>query len=50
MLEAGVNLRLIQIWLGHSSIKATARYTHLTRKSEDLAMEAIERVMDGLSW
>ena len=46
LLEAGVNLRLIQIYLGHRSPTTTALYTHLTRKSEDLASEAINRLVD----
>jgi len=48
LLEAGVNLRIIQAYLGHSSPTSTAIYTHLTRKVEDLAAEAINRVMDSL--
>jgi len=50
LLEAGVNLRIIQAYLGHSSPKTTALYTHLTRKTEDLAAEAINRVMGDLEW
>jgi len=50
LLEAGVNLRMIQAYLGHSSPKTTAIYTHLTRKAEDLAVEAIEQVMGGWQW
>ena len=50
LLEAGVNLRLIQAYLGHSSPKTTAIYTHLTRKVEDLAAEAINLVMEELRW
>ncbi len=50
LLEAGVNLRLIQVYLGHRSPQTTARYTHLTRKGELLAAEAINRVMDNLVW
>ena len=50
LLEAGVNLRVIQAYLGHSSPKTTAIYTHLTRKVEDLAVEAISRVMGELRW
>jgi integrase/recombinase XerD len=50
LLEAGVNLRVIQSYLGHSSPKTTAIYTHLTRKAEDLAVEAINRVMEELQW
>jgi len=50
LLESGVNLRLIQAYLGHNSPETTAIYTHLTRKTEVLATEAINRVMDHLAW
>lgn len=50
MLEAGVNLRLIQAWLGHSSPKTTAIYMHLTRRAEERALESINQVMSDLAW
>lgn len=48
-LEAGVNLRLIQLWLGHKSLKTTALYTHLTRNAETLAGEKINALMADLA-
>lgn len=48
LLEAGVNLRLIQRYLGHNSLRSTARYTHLTRSAEALATETINRLMAAL--
>jgi len=48
LLEAGLNLRLIQVYLGHASPNTTAIYTHLTQPSEDLAIQAVNRVVAGL--
>lgn len=48
LLEAGVNLRLIQEYLGHSSPATTSVYTHLTKRAEDLGREAINGIMSAL--
>ena len=48
LLEAGVDLRIIQAYLGHSSPTTTAIYTHLTHKSEALATETINQLTAGL--
>jgi integrase/recombinase XerD len=48
LLEAGVNLRLIQAYLGHSSPTTTSVYTHLTARAEHLGAEAINRLMGEL--
>jgi integrase/recombinase XerD len=41
LLEAGVNLRLIQSYLGHSSPQTTAIYTHLTLEVRRSAIDPI---------
>lgn len=45
LLEAGVNLRLIQRYLGHRSLKATTLYLHLTREGHEQAHRRIEALM-----
>jgi site-specific recombinase XerD len=48
LLEAGVSLRVIQAYLGHSSPASTTIYTHLTQKVEAPAVVAINQVMEQL--
>jgi site-specific recombinase XerD len=48
LLEAGVNLRLIQEWLGHSSPATTSVYTHLTVIAEQLGAQTIDQLMSDL--
>jgi site-specific recombinase XerD len=45
LLEAGVNLRLIQQYLGHSSLQATMIYLHLTSLGQEQARDTIEKLM-----
>jgi len=45
LLEAGVNLRLIQQYLGHSSLRTTMVYLHLTTASQEQAVARIEALM-----
>ena len=48
LLEAGVNLRLIQDYLGHNTPTTTALYTHLTVKADAMARDALSRLMADL--
>jgi len=48
LLEAGVNLRLIQVYLGHRSPTTTSVYTHLTARAEHLGADVINRLMGDL--
>lgn len=50
---AGVPLRQLQSWLGHASLKTTARYAHLAPSLEDTWMARVEQFtsveLDALS-
>jgi site-specific recombinase XerD len=48
LLEAGVNLRVIQRYMGHSKLETTMVYLHLTQKGQEDATHLINQVMEGL--
>jgi site-specific recombinase XerD len=48
LLEAGVNLMVIQRYLGHNSLTTTMIYLHLTQKGHDDAAKIISNLMEGL--
>ena len=39
---------MIQTWLGHTSPRTTALYTHLTGKTEAQATAAINQLLEGI--
>lgn len=47
MLEEGVNLKVLQTYLGHKNLQATEIYLHLTRNGDRQARRAVERLMNG---
>ena len=48
LLEAGVNPRLIQRYLGHTQLETTMVYLHLTHKGHEDAYERLNALMHGL--
>ena len=48
MLQRGVDIRIIQILLGHSSLRATEIYTHLTEPLRDQLRTLLCQTTDGL--
>ena len=48
LLEAGVNPRLIQRYLGHTQLETTMIYLHLTHKGQEDAYERLNALMQGL--
>jgi len=48
LLEANVNLRMIQDWLGHRSPSTTSVYTHMTAQGTEAAAQQLGALMSDL--
>lgn len=48
LLEEGINLRALQSYLGHKSLRATQIYIHLTKNSEIQSYNILNKLMDDL--
>jgi len=48
LLHHGVELRIVQILLGHASLKSTTIYTHLTEPGRQRLHTLLDRLMAGL--
>jgi len=49
LLEAGVNIRVIQRYLGHANLETTMIYLHLTQKGQEDAYDIIDNLMKGFT-
>lgn len=48
LIDNGVDIRIVQILLGHARITSTAIYTHLTTPTRTSLHSLLDRVMTGL--
>jgi integrase/recombinase XerD len=49
LLEQGVDVRVVQILLGHASIRSTEVYTHLTKPIQQQVRVTLDALADGLT-
>lgn len=47
MLDAGVNIKVLQTYLGHQNLNSTEIYLHLTRYGDEKARRIVQHCMNG---
>ena len=47
MLDEGVNLKVLQRYLGHKNLQATEVYLHLSRRADERGRQIIDQIMNG---
>lgn len=47
LLDAGVNIRMVQMFLGHASIQTTCIYLHVTKYGLKESKKVINKLFDG---
>jgi len=47
LLGAGVNIRTVMTWMGHSDIQMTQRYAHFIPRTLDEAVDALDNLVDA---
>jgi len=48
LVENGVSMRVVQLWMGHTSPTTTALYSHLTQQVQECAAKALDELTAGL--
>lgn len=46
LLENGVNIRVLQVLLGHKDVKTTEIYTHVMQKNHDDIKSPLDTILD----
>ncbi|NQZ56237.1 MAG: tyrosine-type recombinase/integrase [Lentisphaeraceae bacterium] len=50
LIEAGIDIRMLQIFLGHCSLKTTLKYVHMTTKSANLARQILNDCFEQFNY
>ena len=43
LVQGGIDIRRVQVWLGHQTLQMTMRYAHLASKDLDICVPVLER-------
>ncbi|MCH2206136.1 MAG: tyrosine-type recombinase/integrase [Lentisphaerales bacterium] len=50
LMEAGIDIRMLQVYLGHSSLKITMMYIHMSNRATTEAQKTVERLFSEFNY